>query len=174
MVSPITVRQWAQKGDLNALTTPGGHRRFLYEDLMRFARQRGLTLAIPDDSSQRVLIVDDHKVFARAMVELLEFTAPPLTTEIASDGFEAGRKIQTFAPHIILLDLMMPGINGFEVCQQLKDDPSTKAIRVVAMTGYYSKGYAERIAAAGAETCLMKPFDRSTLLAVIGVEASPG
>lgn len=171
MVSPITVRQWAQKGQLTAMTTPGGHRRFLQEDLLRFARQRGLALAIPDDSSQRVLIVDDHEVFARSLVEILEFTTPTITPELAYDGFEAGRKIQSFQPHIILLDLMMPGMNGFEVCKKLKDGPSTKAIRVIGMTGYFSAETKARIMAAGAESCLLKPFDRATLLAVIGVEA---
>ena len=171
MVSPITVRQWAQKGELTAMTTPGGHRRFLREDLLRFARRRGLALAIPDDASQRVLIVDDHDVFAQSLGDLLELTDPPLMTEIACDGFEAGRKIQTFQPHIILLDLMMPGMNGFEVCERLKDDPSTKAIRVIGMTGYFSAENKARIMSAGAESCLLKPFDRATLLAVIGVEA---
>lgn len=173
MVSPITVRQWAQKGDLVAKTTPGGHRRFLRDDLLRFARDRGLALAIPGDSMQRVLIVDDHDNFAKSLVTLLKKTVPPVSTSVASDGFEAGRQIQIFRPHIVLLDLMMPGMNGFEVCQRLKDDPSTKAIRVIAMTGYYSDGNRSQIIEAGAETCLAKPFGRDTLLDAIGIEAAP-
>lgn len=171
MVSPITVRQWAQKGELTAMTTPGGHRRFRRADLLRFAKQRGLALAIHDDSSQRVLIVDDHDVFARSLVEHLDSTVPTVVTELASDSFEAGRKIQTFKPHIVLLDLMMPGMNGFEVCHRLKSDPSTKAIRVIGMTGDFSADNKARIMATGAETCLLKPFDRATLLAVIGLDA---
>lgn len=171
MVSPITVRQWAQKGELPSLATPGGHRRFLREDLIRFAKRRGLSLALPGSDEPRILVVDDDEPFAAYLLDLFAVLDKPVVTDIAHDGFEAGRKVQTFQPHIVLLDLMMPGINGFEVCRSLKEDPSTSATRVIAMTGYSSSENRARILAAGAEQCLAKPFDRTTLLDAIGFSA---
>lgn len=171
MVSPITVRQWAQKGEIDAMTTPGGHRRFLRDDLLRFAKERGLALAIPGETEKRILVVDDDEMFSGFLLELLKLAKPPVTTELAADGFEAGRKVQTFHPHIVLLDLMMPGLNGFEVCQRLKSDPSTRAIRVIAMTGFSTAENEQRILTAGAEACLAKPFDRRVLFQTIGLDA---
>jgi CheY-like chemotaxis protein len=63
---------------------------------------------------------------------------------------------------------MMPGINGIEVCRELKSDPSTKVIRVVAMTGYYSQENVNAILSAGAEACLKKPLDINQLRELIG------
>ena len=169
MVSPITVRQWAQKGELAAMTTPGGHRRFLHEDLVRFAKKRGLALAVPDDGTLRILVVDDDQPFAGYLCSLFNTLPDALTWDLAHDGFEAGTKVQTFRPHVVLLDLMMPGLNGFEVCLRLKNDPSTRAIRVIAMTGYFSPENDQRIRDAGAEVCLAKPFDQQSLLSAIGI-----
>lgn len=171
MVSPVTVRQWAQKGSLAALTTPGGHRRFLRHDVERFARERGIALQPPEGDSLRVLIVDDDKPLAGYLVELLANQEEPISTQTAHDGFEAGAKVQTFQPHVMLLDLMMPGLDGFGVCRQMQQDPNTKAVRIIAMTGYYTAGNVQRILAAGAEVCLPKPLPRDELLEAIGLSA---
>lgn len=169
MVSPTAVRQWAEKGELNALTTPGGHRRFLPSEVERFARARGMTLNTGDGDVLRVLIVDDDEQLARYLVKLLEGLSEQVVTETANDGFVAGLKIGEFEPHIILLDLLMPKLNGFEVCRQLKSAPNTKAIRVIAMTGYPSQENVEKIIAAGAEVCLPKPIDAQVLLEHLGL-----
>ena len=169
MVSPTAVRQWAEKGELNALTTPGGHRRFLPGEVERFARTRGMTLNTGDGGALRVLIVDDEKQFSRYLVKLLEGFSEQVVTETARDGFAAGLKVKEFEPHVVLLDLMMPGLDGFEVCHQLKSSSSTKAIRVIAMTGYLSQKNVEKIIAAGAEVCLPKPIDAQVLLEHLGL-----
>ncbi len=175
MVSPVTVRQWAQKGELKAMTTPGGHRRFLIEDVESFARQRGIDLVIRPGGKTgglRIMVVDDDRQLAGFIVELLRSRDPDIVTEISHDGFDAGRKVQMFQPDIILLDLMMPGINGFEVCQILKQDPATRGIRIIAMTGYHARENIDKIIAAGAETCLSKPVDTELLLQAIGIAGS--
>jgi excisionase family DNA binding protein len=169
MVSPVTVRQWAQKGSLSAQTTPGGHRRFLRHDVERFARERGITLQPPAGDSLRILIVDDDKQLAGYLVELFANQEEPISTQTAHDGFEAGAKVQTFRPHIMLLDLMMPGLDGFGVCHQMQQDPNTKAVRIIAMTGYYTAGNVQRILSAGAEACLPKPIPTDELLEAIGL-----
>lgn len=168
MVSPVTVRQWAQKGDLKALVTPGGHRRFRLCDVETFGHQRGMSIRFGQEV-RRVLIVDDDPQLNGYLVELLGSLAEPVETEVATDGFDAGRKVLMFRPEVVLLDLMMPGLDGFEVCRRLKEDPSTSAVRIIAMTGYPSPGNIERIRAAGAEACLAKPISIQVLLDAIGL-----
>lgn len=169
MVSPVTVRQWAQKGALAALATPGGHRRFLRHDVERFARRHGISLQPQGGNNLRILIVDDDKPLAGYLVELLAHHDGSVITEVAHDGFDAGTKVQTFHPHIMLLDLMMPGLDGFEVCRRLRDDPTTKAVHVIAMTGYYTPDNVQRILNGGADACLPKPIPKDALLEAIGL-----
>jgi len=169
MVSPVTVRQWAQRGWLKAEVTAGGHRRFLRATIEEFAQQRGLTLLRPRSPGLRVLIVDDDEALAGYLAELLQGQARPVFTDIARDGFEAGQKVQLFQPDVVLLDLRMPGLDGFEVCRRLRNDPATHGTRIVAMTGYYTKDNVRRAIEAGAEECLRKPIDVERLLATLGL-----
>lgn len=169
MVSPVTVRQWASKGDLPALTTPGGHRRFVKQDIEEFARIRGLSLMPAAREENRILIVDDDNQFSGYLKELLSMYAPHLIIELAKDGFEAGRKLESFNPNVVLLDLMMPGLDGYETCHKIKADPSTKMIRVIAMTGFPSEENVARVLGEGAEVCLPKPVDTDRLLKLLGI-----
>lgn len=171
MVSPVTVRHWANKGWINAVLTPGGHRRFVRDEVEKFARERGLSLQPPDDGITRVLIVDDDPTICEAVKELLESSAESISTKVAHSGFEAGLSVNSFKPHVVLLDLMMPEMDGFEVCRRLQADPVTQSVRVVAMTGYYSDENRRKILAAGAECCLKKPLDPDELLSAIGVHS---
>ena len=168
LVSPITVRQWAQKEIIKAYVTPGGHRRFLRVDVERFARKRGLALHSPSNVF-RVLVVDDDRQVLNFLVDFLEELPHRIITETASDGFEAGQKLLTFQPNIILLDLMMPHLDGYQTCKIIKENPNTKSTRVVAMTAYYSQENVKRILDAGAETCLAKPIDTELLLDALGL-----
>jgi len=169
LVSPVTVRQWAQKGWLKAEITAGGHRRFLLDEVERFSRSRGLNLHQPMGEAPKILIVDDDPLIRDFLRELLiELPEHPIIA-VAADGFEAGVQVQTFRPDIMLLDLKMPGMDGFAVCRRLKNDPATGRIRIIAMTGYNTPDNVSRILEAGAEACLGKPFDNSELLAALGL-----
>ncbi|MFU8788853.1 MAG: response regulator [Methylobacter sp.] len=164
MVSPITVRAWAQKGLLPSETTPGGHRRFLRESVEQFAKQQK---AAPPRNDLRVLIVDDDKQVAGFLVEWLTGLDEPFIVETAVNGFEAGSKVHSFEPDIIILDLMMPELDGFAVCRQIKSDPDTSDIRVIAMTGHPSPENQQRSLEAGAEICIAKPLDMKRLLELL-------
>jgi len=169
MVSSAAVRRWAAEGDLKAMTTPGGHRRFLPEDVERFASQKNIAIQASENNQLRVLIVDDDKQFSGYLVKMLAKYEEKIVSELVNNGFDAGIKIHEFNPDVILLDLMMPGMDGFQVCERLKSDRATKNIRVIAMTGYPSVMNVEKILAAGAEVCLSKPVDRHELLELLGV-----
>lgn len=167
MVSPVTVRGWAQKGLLQAEVTPGGHRRFRRDEVERFARQWNPG---GNKGPLRVLIVDDDRAVVGFLKELLEGEDDAhVLVESAHDGFEAGRKIHTFLPDVVLLDLMMPGIKGTDVCRQIKQLPGHADVRVIAMTGYLSPQSEAELLAAGAECCLAKPLDTPRLLSLLGL-----
>jgi len=164
MVSPITVRAWAQKGLLPSETTPGGHRRFLREAVEQFAKQCKIESQRHD---LRILVVDDDKQVTGFLVEWLAGLDEPFVVSSATDGFDAGSKVHTFEPDVILLDLMMPKLDGFEVCRRIKSDPDTSDIRVIAMTGHMSLENQQRILEAGAETCISKPVDTTLLIELL-------
>lgn len=97
MVSPVTVRGWAQKGLLLAEVTPGGHRRFRSEEVERFARQWN---PVGNKGRLRILIVDDDRAVRGFLAELFEGGEHQIVVETAHDGFEAGRKVHIF-PHLL-------------------------------------------------------------------------
>lgn len=169
MVSPATIRHWATKGDLKAVATAGGHRRFLLHDVERFVRERDLTMQIRSDETLRILIVDDDVPVAAYLSQLFNRIDTPTEIRVAHDGFSAGKLVHSFQPHVVLLDLMMPELNGFEVCRQIKQDTTTKATRVIAMTGFYNEENVRRALDAGAECCIGKPFDQHRLLQLLGL-----
>ncbi|MGE0483504.1 MAG: response regulator [Gammaproteobacteria bacterium] len=166
-VSPVTVRTWASRGELEAIVTPGGHRRFSRAAVERFAAARGIAVRFPASGPLRVLIVDDDAMLAGLLDEVLREAGA--ATAIAADGFDAGLALLRFRPAVVLLDLMMPGLDGFAVCNRIKADPASRGIRVIAMTGYPTVDNVERICAAGAERCLAKPFDLDALVALLGL-----
>ncbi len=171
MVSPITIRQWAQRGLLKAELTLGGHRRFLRAEVERFVRENRLHLAeAPPAEGSRILVVDDDRQLARYIKELLS-ELPNTRIETAYDGYAAGQMILRFEPHTVLMDLMMPGLDGFEVCRRIKADDATRRIRVITMTGYWTSSSVGKALAVGAEECLAKPLDSAALLCLL--QAAP-
>lgn len=161
MVSPVTVRGWAQRELLQAEVTPGGHRRFRREEVERFARQWNPS---GNKGPLRVLIVDDDLTIVGFIKELLEGDERPVVIETAHDGFDAGRKVYAFQPNVVLLDLKMPGLSGVDVCKKIKDQPGHADIRVIGMTGHLTPQAEAELLAAGAECCLTKPIDIEKLL----------
>lgn len=169
-VSPITVRKWAQKGIIPAHVTAGGHRRFYYSEIEQFARAKGMTLHLKDNETKRILVVEDDRQFAMFVTEVIQGIDPDLEILNAYDGFDAGLKIQKFHPAIVVMDLMLPGMDGFSVCERLKMNPETKSMRVIAMTGHYSVENVKRILSLGATACLKKPFSSEELINVLALE----
>ena len=167
-VSPITVRGWSNSGLLEAETTPGGHRRYSREVVERFARTWNPT---GNKGPTRILIVDDDVQLAGFLRELLGDQDNKTVVESAHDGFEAGQKILMFQPDVVLLDQMMPGMRGTEVCQRIKAMPGNRHIRVLAMSGHLTPENEQVLLDAGVERCFAKPLDTGLLLKTIGIEA---
>jgi two-component system, OmpR family, alkaline phosphatase synthesis response regulator PhoP len=110
----------------------------------------------------RILIVDDNP----QNVELLEAYLEGLgcETRAAADGTAALEQVERDPPDLILLDIMMPRMSGFEVCQRLKSDPATRDIPILMVTALNEVGDVERGAEAGTDDFLSKPFNKVELL----------
>jgi two-component system alkaline phosphatase synthesis response regulator PhoP len=115
-----------------------------------------------DSHRSRVLIADDNEPNR----ELLEVYLADLDCEIATavDGRDTLDKVASFEPDIILLDVMMPKLSGFEVCQQLKSDPATSPIMILMVTALGELGDIERAVDAGTDDFLSKPVNKAELV----------
>jgi two-component system cell cycle response regulator DivK len=113
----------------------------------------------------RVLLVDDNASNLKLLTYLLAKHGYDLNT--AGSGAEALALVPQWRPALILLDLQMPGIDGFEVARRLKSDPDTNAILIVAVTAYAMKGDEEKARAAGCDAYLTKPIDTRALPGVV-------
>jgi len=110
----------------------------------------------------KILIADDNQ----PNVELLEayLTGIDCSIEVARDGQETIDKVADFYPDVILLDVMMPKLSGFEVCRKLKDDPATSGIMILMVTALNELGDIERAVEAGTDDFLSKPVNRAELV----------
>ena len=110
----------------------------------------------------RVLIADDNE----PNVELLEAYLASLDVEtaVAVDGQDTLDKVASFKPQLVLLDVMMPKLSGFEVCQRLKSDPATSGVMILMVTALNELGDIERAVEAGTDDFLSKPVNKLELL----------
>lgn len=115
-----------------------------------------------ENDKPRILIADDNE----ANVELLEayLGGMDLETAVAVDGKDTLDKVASFEPDLILLDIMMPKLSGFEVCQRLKSNPQTSVIMILMITALNELGDIERAVAAGTDDFLSKPVNKVELV----------
>ncbi len=159
-VNPTTVQNWIKRKKLKAFQTPGGHRRVRREDLISFMKEFGMPF--PEGFSQGpplVMIVDDESDILDMLEDLLKTENENISVVKAQSGIAALLMIGEFKPDLLILDIMMPGMNGFEVCQKLKSTQGTQNIKIVAISGDHSPGVKERILSAGADLFFTKPLE---------------
>jgi CheY-like chemotaxis protein len=118
--------------------------------------------ALTDLSSAKILLVDDNQQNLELMQAYLESLPCALST--ARDGVEAIEAIQRSRPDLVLLDVMMPKMSGFEVCRKVKSDPATRDMVVIMVTALHEVGDHERAVESGADDFLTKPVNKLELL----------
>jgi CheY-like chemotaxis protein len=118
-----------------------------------------------DAITQRVLIVEDNLDSARSLTLLLRNMGHH--AEYAINGYAGLALARSLLPHLILLDIGLPGMDGFEFCRRVKADAALKAARVIVMTGYGSDEYRERSKAAGCDLHLLKPVSSLVLKSLL-------
>jgi excisionase family DNA binding protein len=159
-VNPTTVQNWVKEKKLKAYATPGGHRRVRREDLAAFMKEFGMPLPQElQDAPPLILIVDDEVEVLDLLTSVMLSGNEELEVLRAQSGVEALLMIGERKPDLLILDVMMPGMNGFEVCHKLKASPSTQNIKIVAITGDHDPSVRERIDRAGADLFFTKPLN---------------
>jgi CheY-like chemotaxis protein len=104
----------------------------------------------------RILVVDDQQEVVDLSLDGLRDYVPGLRLEGACGGYEALLKIGSFQPHLVVLDLRMPGLDGFEVCRRVREAPETKATKIVAMTSFEDDQAEQLALTCGADAFLTK------------------
>lgn len=161
-----TVRRWILSGNLPAYETPGGHLRVLKEDVETFIESRRLRGRVSATGVLRVLVVDDDNTFRESCVEFLS-REPHTKVRQAANGFDAGRQLAEFQPHVVILDLCMPGLDGFAVCRQIRSNPRTKDTCVLVLTGFATDDNLKRAQTEGADITMAKPIDMDELRKIV-------
>ena len=159
-VSPKTVINWIDAGHIKAYKTVGGHRRIKKEDLDKFLKERGMPLPEEPRSEERkkILVVDDDRIIVETIVQALEEDEYGYEMISAADGFEAGLQVSHFKPDLLILDIMMPDINGYEVCQKIKSNPETRDTKIIVLSAYLDDEAFKRMKEYGADACFSKPL----------------
>jgi excisionase family DNA binding protein len=171
-VSRWTLRSYVRSGELKAFRTPGGHYRIAEEDLTEFASLKKMHHPARDDvRGGRILVADDDAKTRKLLVRALSVDGIEVKT--ANDGFEAGQLSITFKPHIMILDLFMPRMDGFQVCRRLKQNPETQEITVIAISGFATPENWSRIKDCGADCFFAKPLEIKALLQKIRAVLKP-
>lgn len=162
-VTRTTVLHWIKAGELRAaLTTVGGHYRITEADLERFfAVHRSRQSQVP--AKRPILVVDDDASVRDMFVAALRPAFPGREIQSAADGVDAGMKLLRLAPALLILDLMLPGIDGFEVCRLVRSDPQLRDMSILCITGYNQPDIYEKAMRAGADDCIFKPIELETL-----------
>jgi excisionase family DNA binding protein len=156
------VLKWIKSGKLRAFSTPGGHYRVSAEDFRAFLEKYD----IPVDEgffrgSQKeraVLIVDDEPDIREILGRLLKELDEDLRVEEACDGYEAGIKIGSLQPDLIIMDVMMPRVDGISLCKSVRENSKTRHIKVLAITAFPEQDNVKKMYDAGADLCLIKPL----------------
>lgn len=163
-VSYNTIKNWIKRGLIDAYRTAGGHLRIRISAIEAFCREQGIPMdKNAEPSLRKVLVVDDEESIRIAMKEALDQYVEKFEFHCASEGFEAGRILEQIKPDLVILDLVMPGMDGFKVCQSIKKSPTLKHTKIAVLTGFPSDANFERAKSLGADLCLAKPINRATL-----------
>jgi len=161
-VTHHSIKNWIKQGLIKASRTPGGHYRILEEDLDVFREQFDMFPRDKGNAKKRVMIVDDDPDALALMERILTDEGFELIK--VSNATEVGLKAAQLSPDLILLDFLMPEINGFEVAKALRENELTRGTPIMAVTCLTKEQDIERIFACGADEYVAKPFKPDTLV----------
>lgn len=167
-VSQQTIIRCFDAGRLTGFRVPGSKfRRIPRDELLRFMQANGIpteALGVPESKSSviRVLVVDDDQAFVR-LAEHAFSDATRFEVRSAATGYDAGIATESFRPHVMLLDLMLPDINGVLVCSRLRQREELRDTRVLCVSGSDQQSDYDRVMAAGANAYLRKPVTSQDL-----------
>ncbi len=162
------MRRWLLSDEIPHTVTPGGWRRIPRPDLSQFMRAHGIP--VPpwlDPGPGRILLVDDEPSVTAGLKRALRRHDRSLDVRAAHDGFSAGVLALSFEPHVMVLDLVMPGMDGVEVCRWVLTEPKLSGMAIVVLSGHLDEASEETLLGLGAKVCLGKPIQTEALYAAL-------
>lgn len=166
-ISQQTVIRCFDGGRLKGFRVPGSRfRRVPRNELLAFMKANNIppeNLDALDDDRRRVLIVDDDPEIVDLLIEIVG-RDDRFEVKSAGNGFDAGALTKAWRPDVVLLDYMLPDINGNIVCRRIKSDPELSHTRILIISGAASSAEVQDLLNAGADGFVKKPFDNDALL----------
>jgi excisionase family DNA binding protein len=163
-VSQQTIIRCFDNGQLKGFRVPGSRfRRIPREALYKFMKDNGIPTDALESGKRKVLLVDDDAELVDLMSKVLDEDGR-FEVRIASNGFDAGMMVKEYRPDIIVLDVMLPDINGKEVCHRIHDDATLDDVRILCISGMIEEDKIQELRLAGADKFLHKPFDIDELI----------
>jgi excisionase family DNA binding protein len=160
-VSQQTIIRCFDSGKLQGFRVPGSKfRRIPREQLMHFMREHSIPLDNLDSGKRKILVVDDDNEILELITDVLGRDGR-YELKTASSGYEAGIQTEQFMPDLILLDYMLPDVNGNVVCQTIKANPKYENIKIIIVSGVVKKDEIDMLLKSGAEDFIKKPFNVS-------------
>ncbi|QDT69877.1 Alkaline phosphatase synthesis transcriptional regulatory protein PhoP [Planctomycetes bacterium MalM25] len=164
-VSQQTIIRCFDSGQLKGFRVPGSRfRRIPRDQLYSFMRDNGIPTDALDSGRRKLLIVDDDVDLVDLLVDHFERDGR-FDVRSVNNGFGAGMQIKEFRPDLVVLDVMLPDINGMEVCQLVRSDKSMDDVKIICISGMVEEDRIQKLRDAGADDFMKKPFDVDTLLA---------
>ena len=158
-VSQQTIIRCFDAGRLDGFRVPGSRfRRIPRQNLIKFMKDNNIPLDSIESGKRKVLIVDDDAEIVELIVEVLERDGR-FELKTASSGYEAGMATERFRPELILLDYMLPDVNGNVVCQTIRKNPEFENIKIIIVSGVVKEDEIAQLLRSGAEDFIRKPFN---------------
>jgi len=163
-VSQQTIIRCFDNGQLKGFRVPGSRfRRIPREALYKFMKDNGIPTDALESGKRKVLLVDDDAELVELMTKVLEEDGR-FEVRIASNGFDAGMMVKEYRPDLIVLDVMLPDINGKEVCHRVRADTTLEDVRILCISGMIEEDKIQELRLSGADDFLHKPFDIEELI----------
>jgi excisionase family DNA binding protein len=163
-VSQQTIIRCFDSGQLKGFRVPGSRfRRIPRDQLYSFMKDNGIPTDALESGKRKVLLVDDDQDLVELMVDVFERDGR-FDVKTANNGFDAGMLTKELRPDLVVLDVMLPDINGKEVCQRIRADESLEGVKVICISGMVEQDKVSELKDAGADDFLQKPFKIEELL----------
>ena len=163
-VSQQTIIRCFDAGRLEGFRVPGSRfRRIPRESLMKFMKGNSIPLDGLETGKKKILVVDDDAEIVDLLVEVLTRDGR-FDVQTATSGYEAGIQTQRFRPDCILLDYMLPDVNGNVVCHTIRKNPEFENIRIIIVSGVIKQEEIDQLLKSGAQDFIKKPFDINDLI----------
>lgn len=163
-VSQQTIIRCFDNGSLKGFRVPGSRfRRIPRDQLFSFMKDNGIPTDALENGKKKLLIVDDEQDLVELMADAFARDGR-FEIRTANNGFDAGMQVREFRPDVVVLDVMLPDINGREVCQRVRSDTTLDSVKIVCISGMIEQDKVADLRAAGADDFVQKPFTIDRLI----------